>query len=259
MTIETSQDLRVEDLNGVKTLVLNKPPLNVLNIDFMRRMKKTLKDDATLDGARVLAIAAEGKAFSAGVDIADHTPERTREMLELFHELILTIMRFPVPTVALVNGAAFGGGMELALACDLILASDRAKFAVPEISLGVFPPVAMAVLPGIIGHRRAAELIFTGAPLSASEAERYGMINAVFDKDEFDSRCREYLGKMSKLSGVALRQTKGALMEMMSEPDRQKALELGEERYLNDLMATNDAKEGIRAFMEKREPVWTHR
>lgn len=259
MTIETSTDLRVVEAGGVKTLVLNRPPLNVLNIDFMRRLEKMLKDEAILEGARLLAISAEGKAFCAGVDIADHTPERTREMLELFHELILTVMRFPLPTVALVGGAALGGGMELALACDLILASDRAKFAVPEITLGVFPPVAMAVLPRTIGHKRAAELIFTGASISARDAERYGLVNAVFEKDEFEASCSQYLGKLTKLSGAALSQTKRSLIETAKEPDPQKALKLAEERYLNDLMATSDAKEGIRAFMEKREPVWADR
>jgi cyclohexa-1,5-dienecarbonyl-CoA hydratase len=259
MTTQIGEELKVVAGEGVNSLVLNRQPLNVLNIDFMWRFKAALEDPATIHGARVLSLRSEGKAFCAGVDVADHTAERTREMLQLFHEVILLLRNMSVPTVAVVKRAALGGGMELALACDLVLASAQAKFGIPEITLGVFPPVAVAWLPGIIGQKRAAELIFTGTTITAADAERYGIVNAVFDDEEFQTKCDAYLEKLSKLSGAALKETKRALLDVAGESDRQKALKLAEVRYLTSLMATHDASEGIQAFTEKRTPLWAHR
>lgn len=245
-------------VEGVKKVTLNRPPVNILSIDFMRELKRVLADPSTIADARILVLNAEGKAFCAGVDVADHTPERTEEMLFVFHGLIELLHELPVVTVAFAEGACLGGGMELACACDFVLASERAKFAVPEITLGVFPPVAMVDLPRLIGARKAAELIFSGNTLKAFEAERIGLVNAVYPVDQFETLAAEFTGRFSRLSRSSLIETKKAFRLACSTADASQSLKKVEERYLKNLMATKDAREGITAFMEKREPVWCH-
>lgn len=259
MNVKAGQEVVVSITDGVTTITLNRPPLNVLNIAFMRELDTVLADPATTRDARVVALAAEGKAFCAGVDVADHTPERTEEMLKVFHGLIGRIRDLEVPTVALVHAVALGGGFELASSCDLIVASENAKFAVPEITLGVFPPVAMVDLPGLVGTRKAAELIFTGSAIRAKDAEQAGLVNAVFAKDEFEQKAREFLGRFAKLSRSSLVETKRAFRDACLHNDPKEALKVAEERYLKSLMSTADAKEGIAAFIDKREPLWSHR
>lgn len=258
MSVNIEKEISFSKSEGITTVTLNRPPLNVLNIEFMRALDKVLQLEEVSAEARVIALSAQGKAFCAGVDVADHTSERMQEMLSVFHALINRIRKLPVPTVALVHGAALGGGFELACACDFVLASGRAKFAVPEITLGVFPPVAMVDLPKAIGQRKAAELIFTGRTLSAAEAERIGLVNAVYPPEEFDAQAAEFLKKFSKLSRSSLAQTKSAFQAANACLDPEEALAEMEERYLKSLMATSDAREGIAAFMDKREPVWSH-
>ncbi|MFQ5737501.1 MAG: enoyl-CoA hydratase/isomerase family protein [Acidobacteriota bacterium] len=245
--------------NGVLRIVLKRAPLNVLNIAMMRELKEVLESNATANEARVLALQGEGKAFCAGVDVAEHTPDRVSEMLEAFHSLIRLVRSYPIPTVALVHGAALGGGAELACACDLVLAGEAARFGQPEILLGVFPPVAMVDLPRSIGMRKAAELIFCGETISAREALAMGLVNRVFPAESFLEHAGEYLRKFTRLSRSSLAQTKKAFQKVTAEIDYEKALQLAESHYLQDLMVTEDAREGIASFMEKREAVWRHR
>ncbi len=252
-TIDTSYH------EGIARITLQRPPVNVLNIPMMRELENALMSDAVTNEARVVVLQAKGKAFSAGVDIADHTPERMEEMLGIFHAVVLRLQRCQVPTVALVERAALGGGAELATSCDLVLASEKATFGQPEILLGVFPPVAMVNLPGAIGVRKAAQLIFTGEIISADEAENIGLVNAVFPDETFAEQADAFLQRFSGLSRTSLLETKAAFREALTIRDPERALEAVEARYLERLMATHDAREGITAFMEKREPVWTHR
>ncbi len=252
-TIETSCS------DGIFRIVLKRPPLNVLNIAMMRELRAALELNAAANDARVLAIMGDGKAFSAGVDVADHTADRVAEMLDQFHSIIRLLHSFPVPTAAFVQGAALGGGAELAGACDLVIAGEKAKFGQPEILLGVFPPVAMLDLPRSIGVRKAAELIFTGEIISAEEALAIGLVNKVVPDENFSGHAEEFLAKFTKLSRSSLAQTKSAFKKVLAEKDPEKALQIAESQYLHELMNTADAIEGIAAFMDKRETVWRHR
>ncbi|MFQ5568943.1 MAG: enoyl-CoA hydratase/isomerase family protein [Rhodothermales bacterium] len=252
-TIETTHQ------DGITRITLQRPPVNVLNIAMMRELDDALKCDALTEDARVVVLQAQGKAFSAGVDVADHTPERTEEMLTIFHSVISRVKACPVPTVALVERAALGGGAELATSCDLVLAGEKAKFGQPEILLGVFPPVAMVNLPGSVGVRKAAQLIFTGETISAEEAERIGLVNAVFPAETFAEQADVFLQRFSTMSRASLIETKAAFREALTVTDPERALQVVEERYLERLMETHDAREGIAAFLEKRPPVWQHR
>ena len=240
------------DSSRVARLVLKRPPLNVMNLEMLAEMRRGLEEAARAEPA-VLVLAAEGRAFSAGVDVADHTEDKVARMLETFHGIFRILERTQAPIVALVKGAALGGGCELVMACDLVLAARSATFGQPEIQLGAFPPVAALLLPHLIGERRASELLLTGEPLSAEEAAGAGLINRVFPDEEFDAQAEEFLVRLARHSRAVLALTKAAIRLGRGRPFSE-ALPEVESLYLNKLMKTHDAREGIAAFMEKRPP-----
>lgn len=247
-----------EKNNGVATLTLNRPPLNILNIAMMGEMNEALEE---LEGdveAKLLVICARGKAFSAGVDIKDHTLDKVEEMIEVFHGIFRRLLSLEIPTLAVVQGACLGGGCELASFCDFVLASEEATFGQPEIKVGVFPPIAVVLFPHLIGQRRAFELLLTGEVIDAWEAERIGLITKVVPPEELERAREELVAKLAGLSGVVLRLTKRAIYEAADLP-LGKAMEHIERLYLERLMSTEDAKEGLQAFLEKRKPVWRNR
>jgi cyclohexa-1,5-dienecarbonyl-CoA hydratase len=251
------QHITFEKRDGVAWLTLNKPPLNVLDIAMMREINAALEG---LDGdpaVKVLVFeAAEGsKAFSAGVDVSEHTADQVGEMIEVFHRIFRLLDGLEIPTVAVVGGAALGGGCELVLFCDMVIASERASFGQPEIQVGVFPPVAVVALPGIIGPKKALEMVLIGDRMRAAEAERLGLVNRVVPPEELRATADEFVGKLTKLSGVVLRMTKRAL-RVGGVGGFAEGLAAVEELYLGPLMATEDAHEGLAAFLEKRAPEW---
>jgi cyclohexa-1,5-dienecarbonyl-CoA hydratase len=243
--------------DGIAQLTLNKPPLNVLDIATMREINAALEgldDDA---GVKVLVFeAAEGsKAFSAGVDVSEHTADKVDEMIEVFHRIFRQLDGLEIPTVAVVGGAALGGGCELVLFCDMVIASEKASFGQPEIQVGVLPPIAVVALPDIVGPKKAMEMVLIGERIRAAEAERLGLVNRVVPPEELQAAADEFVGKLTKLSGAVLRLTKRAV-RVGSVGSFAEGLAAVEELYLGPLMATEDAHEGLAAFMEKRAPVW---
>ena len=252
------EQILFEKKEGVATLTLNRPPLNFLNIAMMREMKEALEkleDDAD---TKLLVIAAQGKAFSAGVDIKDHTPDKVEEMIELFHGIFRRLLSLEIPTLAVVQGACLGGGCELASFCDFVLASEEATFGQPEIKVGVFPPIAVVLFPYLMGQRKTFELLLTGEVVDAREAERIGLVTRVLPPEELGRAMEELVAKLVGLSGVVLRLTKRAIYEAAALPFG-KAVEHIERLYLERLMSTEDAKEGLQAFLEKRKPIWHNR
>jgi len=252
----TGEHLRLErGEDGVARLTLDRPPLNVLHIPMLRELDAAIGEIAEDREAKLLLITSDGKAFCAGVDVADHTAERVEFMLETFHGALRRLLELELPVVAAVNGAALGGGCELVLACDLVIASASAKLGQPEIRLGVFPPVAAALLPRLIGRQRALDLILTGRVIGAEEARDIGLVSRVAPADGFAEAVEEYVGGLAALSRPVLRLTKSVTLEGMELPAA-RALERAEAAYLNELMRLEDPHEGLAAFMEKREPVW---
>jgi len=254
------EHIRFDVSDGVARLMLNKPPLNVLDIAMMREINSVLEglgDDPTV---KVLVFeAAEGsKAFSAGVDVSEHTADKVEEMIGVFHRIFRLLDALEVPTVAVVGGAAMGGGCELVLFCDMVIASERASFGQPEIQVGVIPPIAVAALPGIIGPKKALEMVLIGDRIRATEAEQLGLVNKVVPPEELRAAADEFVGKLAKLSGAVLRLTKRAV-RVGSAGSFSDGLAAVEKLYLGPLMATEDAHEGLAAFMEKRTPVWKDR
>jgi cyclohexa-1,5-dienecarbonyl-CoA hydratase len=254
------QHITFEKQDGVARLTLNKPPLNVLDIAMMREINAALESLADDASVRVLVFeAAEGsKAFSAGVDVSEHTADKVEEMIEVFHRMFRLLDGLEMPTVAVVGGAALGGGCELVLFCDMIIASEKASFGQPEIQVGVLPPIAVVALPAIIGPKKALEMVLIGDRIRAAEAERVGLVNKVVPPEELRAAADEFVGKLAKLSGAVLRLTKRAV-RVGSDGSFADGLTTVEELYLGLLMETEDAHEGLAAFMEKRAPVWKDR
>jgi len=251
--------LQYERNGEVIRIAVNRPPFNVLDIATMAEMNVALDQAAKEDGAKLPLVTGAGeKAFSAGVDVADHTRDKVQSMIDTFHGNIRRIMALPIPTVAAVNGAALGGGLELALACDMLVAAEGAKLGQPEIKLGVFPPIAAILLPRIVPVPRAMELVLGGGTIDAREALSIGLVNRVFPRESFAADTAKFLEPFLSLSRVALLYTKRAMRVATGRPFLE-ALHDVEQIYLKELMATEDATEGLNSFMEKRKPIWKNR
>ncbi|HSG06896.1 MAG TPA: enoyl-CoA hydratase-related protein [Longimicrobiales bacterium] len=247
--------LRLEREGSLRRLILDRPPLNVLDIPMLRELDQAAAQVQADPAAAVLVVTGAGKAFCAGVDVADHTEDRVGEMIEVFHAALKRLLSLELPVVAVLNGAALGGGLEVALACDIVLAREGAKLGQPEIQLGVFPPFAAVVLPRLIGRARAMDLCLTGRTLTAEEGQALGVVQHVFPKDSFADDTNRYVAALAALSPPVLRLTKRAVAEGGVAPLGE-ALDAVEHMYLDDLMKLEDAREGLAAFLEKRPPVW---
>ena len=242
-------------------ITLADPPLNILDIAMLEELRDPL--GRIRPDRHALIIDAKGeKAFSAGASVQDHLAETVAIMLHNFHDCFRSLARLDIVTVTMVRGAALGGGCELAMACDFVLASDRATFGQPEINLGVFPPVAAYQLSRLTAPRKGLELLLTGDALDAAAAERLGLVNAVFPLAEFDARAEQWLQRIFRQSASSLRFAKRAFRLAQStdqSADFDERLTKVERLYLEELMKTSDANEGLAAFMEKRKPAWTGR
>lgn len=244
------------DANAYR-ITLTDPPLHILDITMLEELREALGRVRNDRHALIIDAAGE-KAFSAGASVQDHLGDRVATMLSAFHDCFRILARLDVVTVALVRGVALGGGCELALACDFVLASERARFGQPEINLGVFPPVAAYQLSRQTAPRKGLELLLTGDPVDAPTAERLGLANAVFPLAEFDDRANEWLQRIYRQSASSIRFTKKAF-RLAQAADFEERLERVERLYLEELMQTGDANEGLNAFIEKRKPEWQGR
>src|SRR6185503_3100242 len=244
----------------VARITFARPPLNIFNIALMREIGGALASLTQQREIVAIVFAAEkgSRAFSAGVAVEEHLPDTVYQMLDSFHGIFRQLEQLARPTVALVEGSALGGGCELIAACDIVIASERARFGQPEIKLGVFPPVAALMLPRIIGEKRAKELILTGEMIDAAEAAKIGLVNHVLPASDLTRKTNEVLSRLRELSATALEMTHKAI-DLGNNRTLDDALRDVEDIYLHELMKTSDANEGISAFMEKRKPVWRNR
>lgn len=242
------------DANAYR-ITLGDPPLHILDIAMLGELRDVLGRVAA-DRHALIIDATGGKAFSAGASVPDHLGDRVKTMLAIFHDCFRALARLDVVTVAFVRGAALGGGCELAMACDFVLASDLARFGQPEINLGVFPPVAAYQLSRQTSPRKGLELMLTGEPIDAATAEGYGLVNAVFPDAEFESRANEWMQRLYRHSASSLRIAKKAF-RLAQAADFEQRLAETERLYLEELMKTSDAAEGLNAFMERRKPRYS--
>lgn len=231
------------------------PPLNVIDIPMMEELARALDEIETRPDVSAIVFGGDGKCFSAGVDVAAHTPDKVEEMLAKFHTVIRALIATKKVTVAAVHGCCLGGGAELAMVCDLVYTSVTAQWGFPEIKLGCYPPVACTALASLVGQKRAAELILTGRTISGTEAAEMGLANRAVPDEELASVIDECIGRLRENSPAALALAKKASYAWDSM-HFDKGLARAEKVYFEDLMKTADAHEGVQAFMEKRSPKW---
>ncbi|MFQ5418775.1 MAG: enoyl-CoA hydratase/isomerase family protein [Anaerolineae bacterium] len=253
----TESFVLVDIQDGVATMTLNRPPVNVIHIPMLAEMEQALAQLAADTAVRVLVLRAAGKMFSAGVDVADHTPDKVGGMIPLFNRVCTALAGFPTPTIAAVHGHALGGGCELVICCDLAVMAERAKIGQPEIQLAAIAPIAALRLPYLVGYRAAADLMFTGRNLTAVAAKNMGLVNDVLPPEQIDEWVNGKAARLARLSRAAMTVCKQALQTgygrwAESLPDMEKI-------YLDELMSTADAEEGLAAFLDKRPPEWRHR
>jgi cyclohexa-1,5-dienecarbonyl-CoA hydratase len=228
---------------------------NVLDFELMDQLVEALEAVEQLPEISTIVLSGAGEHFSAGVDIPSHTADKVRDMLSKFHNAIRRMLKTPKVTFAAVRGYCLGGGAELAMVCDIVITAESAHWAFPEIQLACFPPVAAAALGVVVGQKRAAELILTGRTFDGIEAERIGLANRAVSAPKLNETVAEYEQRLKTLSPVALAHAKRALYSW-DAAHFDKGLSRAEQLYVNELIKTEDAQEGIRAWMEKRKPAW---
>lgn len=259
MTQKEYKNIAFEIKDDTASLTIDRPPVNVLNIATMTEMNDAVASLIGNTDVKILVITGSGeKAFSAGVDVADHTEEKVEDMIRIFHDIFRNMAKLDQVTVAAIKGLTLGGGCEVAIFCDLIFAADNVKIGQPEIKLSVFPPIALLIMPQLMGMKRAAELLLTGKIIQSSEALDIGLVNKVVPLDSFDTKLEEFLKPIKELSLVGLKYSKKG-MYLGLTTDFLDRLEQIEKVYLEELMASEDAHEGLKAFLEKRPPVWKNK
>lgn len=241
--------------NGVGRIVLDRPRLNILNTPLLEALAAALEQARLDHDVRVLTLEGRGHVFCAGVDVREHLPPHVEGLLARFHDVVRRILAFEAPVVALVHGTALGGGLELALAADLVLVADEASLGQPEITLGVLPPVAAALLPRLVGRSCALDLVLTGRSVTGVEAVKLGLAARHWPLAQFDGEAAAFVSAVAAHSGPVLKLAKRALRLGAMLPARA-ALDAAEELYLTELMGLDDAREGLTAWLEKRPAVW---
>jgi cyclohexa-1,5-dienecarbonyl-CoA hydratase len=246
--------MQFDHSDGIASVTLDRPPLNILSTEMMGEMLDAF-DRIPPSDTRLLLLRAKGKAFSAGVEVGEHLGPALRPMIENFHGLFRRLIAFDFPLVAVVEGPCLGGGCELASIFDFVIATDDAKFGQPEIQLGVFPPVAALLLPDRIGDVATRDLVLTGRIVSPAEAWDLGLIWKVVSTEDLEEDLEALLRSLLSSSPTALRMAKRALSGRRRR-EFLEGLDEIETFFLEELMPTADAEEGLRAFLEKRKPVW---
>lgn len=251
MLVRTTKD-------DVAYLRLNAPPYNILTCALMDRLSAALDEIAGDSSLKAVAVTAEGKAFSAGADVGEHRPDQAPVLIRSFGGMLRRFAGLEVPVVMAVDGAALGGGFELVMMADILLATERATFGQPEIRLGFFAPLAVVRLPSLVGPARAMEITCTGRTYTAEEMARYGMVTRVVPADGLQEALEASLGELRRASPAIVRMNVRTLKQLLGQPF-ERALAAAERTFLDELMATEDVREGIASFYEKRRPTWKNR
>ncbi len=250
--------LQVDNTDGVARITLARPKHNVLDIEMMNELNGQLEVLLADPDLKCVVLLGDGPSWCAGVEVADHKPGMVDEMIATFNRIFELIDRMEVPLIAAVHGACLGGGMELAIACDMVIASDKAVFGQPEIKLGFFPPYAAVRLPQLVGPAKAIEVCTTGKRYTAAEAVNMGFVNQAMAPEQFSEALDKLVAEIQYNSPLIIRLNKRAVKAHLGM-NFQQALAGVSDLFLNNLMKTEDTLEGIRSFEEKRRPEWKNK
>lgn len=248
--------ITLESERPIARITLKNPPVNVIDISMMKELSAALSEIESQTEISTIVLQGEGKCFSGGVEVAAHAPDISEKMLKEFHAVIRALVASHKITIAVVHGNCLGGGAELAMMCDIVLTTDDATWGFPEITLGCYPPVAATALSALIGPKRAADMILTGGTILGAEASDIGLATRATPQDKLEAAVSEALERLQKLSPAVLALTKRAIYTWDSM-HFDKGLARAEKIYLEELIETEDAEEGIKAFLQKRNPEWT--
>jgi cyclohexa-1,5-dienecarbonyl-CoA hydratase len=252
------QLIQVDTQQGVVRITLNNPPANALSSEMMQELAAALESLEYQPEVKLVALLASGKYFSAGFELNDHLGDRAYHMLEAFRRIFEALATVDKPTMAVVQGPALGAGCLLAAGCDIVLAAESAKLAHPEIRGGVFNALAAAMLPRLVGRKRAYEMILVGSTLSAVEAQRAGLVTRAVPDDRLEAEAAALIQRFEESSAPIVQLARRAIAGGLDVP-LEDAVRHAEDVYLNQLMATEDVEEGLRAVAEKRKPDWKGR
>src|SRR5437660_2134435 len=244
--------------NNIARITLNHAPYNVLTVPMMTELAQSIESLNGRGDIKAILVGSAQKTFSAGISLEDSKPDRVFQTLEAFNRVFAAIREISKPLIMVVNGPAIGAGSELVAFGDMVIATPHAKFAQPEVKLGVFPPFAAVMLPQMIGPKKTYELILTGEALSAEEGLRLGFVNKVVPEAELTTHVESLVTRISEFSGPVLEVAKRVIGNSMGLPLKE-AMKKSQDLYLNELMNLEDVQEGLRAVIEKRKPVWKNK
>jgi cyclohexa-1,5-dienecarbonyl-CoA hydratase len=242
----------------VAHLRLDRPEQNLLNERMLMEIAAGINSVSEKASVKLILLDSAGKAFSGGIELGEYTQRRVFQLLDAFHNAFSAMMDTSKPVLVVVNGPAYGGGAELAALGDLVIATPNAKFAQPEIKLGAFPPLAAAVLPYILGPKRALELVLTGEAMTAERAREVGLVNWLVPEAELVGKVDEVIRRVTAQSGPVLTMAKKAILGSLGLPLRD-GVRNSMKVFLNELADLEDSQEGLRALVEKRAPKWKNR
>ena len=254
----TFKSIQFETAQGVARLTLNRPPANVLSIEMMEEINAALESLEYAREVKLLVLAATGKYFSPGFELTDHLGDRAYIMLEQFRRIFENIEKVDKPMLAVVGGPALGAGCMLAAGCDIVYAAASSKFGLPEIKGGVFNTVAAALLPRLVGRKKAFEMVLGGLSVAAADAERIGLVTRAVPDERLEAEASALVQRFQEGSAAVLQLTRRAVSGGLDVSGAE-ALRHAEDVYLNQLMGTEDAEEGLKAVLAKRKPVWKDR
>ena len=247
---------RVE--GAVARMTLNRPEHNLLNEPMLRELTTGIELLGEKDDVKLVVLDSACKVFSGGIDIGEYTSERVFQMLDAFHALFSAMLEVGKPVLVVVNGPAIGGGAELAAFGDLVVATPKARFAQPEITIGIFPPLASTILPHLVGPKLALELVLTGEAITAERAKEVGLVNRLVPEVQLEHTVNELIAQITSQSGPVLAMAKKAILGGAGLSLRD-GLRNSMNIFLNELYRLEDSQEGLRALVEKRKPQWKNR
>jgi len=243
---------------NVARITLSRPDHNLLNESMLREIADAILTAGETETAKLIVMDSACKVFSGGIDIGEYTSQRVFQMLDAFHSAFSAMLEVGKPVLCVVNGPAIGGGTELALFGDLVIATPKARFAQPEITIGVFPPLASTILPYLVGPKVALEIILTGEPVTAERALELGLVNRLVPEADLEKTVGDLVARITTHSGPVLSMAKKAILGGMGLSLRDGLMQ-SMDIFLNPLYKLEDSQEGLRAIVEKRKPNWKNR